>query len=106
MFKSRATVYRLGRERSRARPHGSGPVLPAMVSQRRILSLGVTGARGSFTVLMEPDEAPWKVTELIKGATMGLWREQESEDWKTKTSRTLIKVLRAAGCPAAGLRQE
>lgn len=31
--------------------------------------MGVTGARGSFTVLMEPDEAPWKVTGLIKGAT-------------------------------------
>lgn len=68
--------------------------------------MGVTGARGSFTVLMEPDEAPWKVTGLIKGATTGLWREQESEDCKTKTGRTLIKVIRAAGCPAAGLRQE
>lgn len=81
-------------------------MLPATVSQRRILSMGVTGARGSFTVLMEPDEAPWKVTGLIKGATTGLWREQESEDWKTKTGGTLIKVFRAAGCPAAGLRQE
>lgn len=55
-------------------------MLQARVSQRRLLSTGVTGARGSFAILMEPDEAQWKVTELIKGLTTGLWREWESED--------------------------
>jgi hypothetical protein len=29
---------------------------------------------------MEPEETQWKVTELIKGLTTGLWRELESED--------------------------
>lgn len=56
----------------------------------------MTGASGSLAILMEPDEAQWKVTELIKGATTGLWREQESEDWKTKTGGALIKVIRGS----------
>lgn len=54
--------------------------LQARVSQKHRLSTGVRGARGSFAILMEPDEAQWKVTELIKGLTAGLWREWESED--------------------------
>lgn len=54
--------------------------LQARVSQKHLLSSGVTGARGSFAILMEPEETQWKVTELIKGLTTGLWRELESED--------------------------
>lgn len=55
-------------------------MLQATVSQRWRPSMGVTGTRGGFAILMEPAEAQWKVTELIKGLAMGLWRERESED--------------------------
>lgn len=44
--------------------------------------MGVTQARGSFIVLMEPDKAQKRVTEMIKGLATGLWRRQMSEDWK------------------------
>lgn len=54
----------------------------AMVSHRRLLSRAVTPAEGSFIVLMEPDKAQRRVTEMIKGLTTGLWRNTESEEWK------------------------
>lgn len=39
--------------------------------------MGVTQARRSFIVLMEPDKAQRRVTEMIKGLATGLWREME-----------------------------
>lgn len=42
----------------------------------------MTQAGGSFIILMEPDKAQKRVTEMIKGLATGLWRRQTSEDWK------------------------
>lgn len=80
VFGSRATVYRLGRAEGYSGLMGLGSRLQSTVSQKELPGMRVTGPRGGFAILMEPVAAQWKVTELIKGLTMGLWRELESED--------------------------
>ena len=63
-----------GRRQTKGGPHGSGLAVGNSESLKVSEHRSDTAGR-SFIILMEPDKAQRRVTEMIKGLGTGLWRE-------------------------------